>query len=165
MSRLPFAVAVALVLFSCGSDEVCELRDCEEELRVKFRVDESWYTAPYEITVVSGKQTLRCFPLFPEGAGGWGGEGGAPSVVGSDCEGDLPFTKFEPPVLFLSGTPKSVDVTLEVEGETWIEQKLTPVYAPFYPNGEECEPVCQQATVIALPQLKIKSSGVAPRAW
>src|SRR5690606_39595944 len=46
-------------------------------------------------------------------------------------------------VLILSGTPKSVEVTLEVEGETWFSKELTPVYAPFYPNGEACEPVCR----------------------
>lgn len=149
MDRPPFLLSAALLLAACGSDAVCTLRDCDEELRVNFRGDESWSSVPYEITAVSGEQTLRCFPLFEEG-GALGGGAGAPSIVGSECEGDLPFTKFDPPVLILSGTPKSVEVTLEVEGKPWFSKELTPVYAPFYPNGEACEPVCQQAAVTAL---------------
>jgi hypothetical protein len=151
MARLPFSMSVALLVVACGSDEVCESRECEDELRVNFRGNAVWSLVPYEITVTSGKQTLRCFPLFlGDGAGGLAGGAGAPSIVGAVCEGDLPFTSIDPPVLILSGNPPSVQVTLEVEDETRFSKKLTPVYAPFYPNGEKCEPVCRQAAVTAL---------------
>lgn len=149
--RRSMASASAFLFFvACGGDDVCGPAECVDELRVNFRGDDSWMTRNYELTVESDGQTLRCFPVFEEAQAGAAGSAGAPGSIGAKCEGDLPFSSFDPPRLILAVTPDSVDVTLIVEGDTWFSRELTPVYDGFRPNGEGCEPECQQGAVTVL---------------
>lgn len=45
------------------------------------------------------------------------------------------------------GTPASVDVSLERDGDTLVEETHELSYEEARPNGPECEPLCRQASV------------------
>jgi hypothetical protein len=49
-------------------------------------------------------------------------------------------------VFFENQTPATVTVTITWQGTTLTKQ-FTPVYKESQPNGEDCPPVCRQATV------------------
>lgn len=47
----------------------------------------------------------------------------------------------------VAGAPPALDVILTRDGVQLLAQSLAPTYVRTTPNGEDCDPVCQQASV------------------
>jgi hypothetical protein len=45
------------------------------------------------------------------------------------------------------GTPRELRIVQSVDGVVLLDQSLSPTYKLARPNGPDCEPVCQQASV------------------
>lgn len=51
------------------------------------------------------------------------------------------------PIAFEDFTPDHVVIEIEVDGVIVFEGSFEPEYEAVYPNGPDCEPVCQQGLV------------------
>jgi hypothetical protein len=52
-----------------------------------------------------------------------------------------------PSGLHIEGSPRTVGLQLESDGNALADEQLEPEYHRVYPNGKECGGACQQAVV------------------
>lgn len=133
---------------------VCTKMGCGSGFRVALDVD-VWPSGRYVFTVESdgGGRTV-CeggLPLNSCELGGNikcdGGEGPNPRGVQIGEFGcDLPAGKQRWDNIQIEGVPKSVSVSIQVNGSDFASASFTPEYETLTPNGVKCGPVCEQGS-------------------
>lgn len=96
----------------------------------------------YVVTVTVGERIGTCTLVIVETA--------AESERSNECTGDVPielgstddFTGFT-----INEAPETVHVVVTLDGATVYDETVTPEYTTSQPNGPDCPPVCQSASV------------------
>ena len=119
---------------------------CSDGLNVAFSVNQP---GTYSFNLVADGEATTCgatLPLPPcdQQAGGCSRQNVTLGLSG--CA--LPSAEHSLEGITLTGVhPTSMEVFVSRDGEEIAHQTFTPTYATVAPNGEECGPVCSQATV------------------
>lgn len=153
---------------SCGNHS-CNLVGCVSGVQVSARTaDGTWPNGAYTLTITHDGTTHSCALNLPEDRPATG------AVAEWSCEPTLGFlgatfdqdatceehrtadaiTHSCTPIpdhytarALVQGTPENVTAALARDGTTLVEKSVAPSYTDHYPNGEDCEPVCQGASI------------------
>lgn len=151
-------VAAVFAVVGCES-KVCTLRGCTDQFSATLsRADGSFPSGAHQIDVTADGVTMSCTFSFMGGGVVATCPSGLDVTVGpaTTCSeirmGDTVSLRCDPipgqfiERLTLRGTPRALRVLQSVAGVTLLDQAMAPIYEAAYPNGPECEPVCQQAS-------------------
>lgn len=149
------SVGVAVVLgwgaLGCGAFDTgglaCTEMGCEDGLEVAFSLTEP---GSYTVEVIADGQLTTCSGTLPLPAcdAPSGPTCSSPDVLlgASGCA--LPEAQHALGGISLLGKhPAMVEVVVERDGTELGRQTFTPSYVRLAPNGEECGPICNRASV------------------
>lgn len=136
-SFLPLAALAAIASLAPACTTTCTDLACEDRLAFVFD-----RTAPldYTVTVTVGGATGTADCT----AAAHPGEEGPFRVELSNGVG---FVECSTESLILIAAPTQASITITYADGTNTNATAKPAYEEFYPNGEDCEPVCQQTEV------------------
>ena len=157
-------VVASLAMAGCESKS-CALRGCSNQFSATLsRADGSFPAGAHRVDIIADGVTMSCAFNFagsgvvatcPSGLDVTVGpaetcmEFRSGNGVGYRCD-PIPGQFIER--LTLRATPSQMRVVQSVDGVALLDQAMAPTYEAAYPNGPECEPVCQQATAtLSLP--------------
>ena len=142
-------LAAALLAASCGN-RACTLIGCGNGLTIDFRqVDSStWQDGDWrlEMTTPSGEYATCDFQI----------PAGDAALSGQACDGPLSLEFSSDGTRLVEATswrsspdevPRNFDITLIRDSSEVASQSFEPDYTESRPNGEDCPPVCAQASV------------------
>lgn len=157
----PFQLLLALLatpILACGGTSEsppaggCTQIGCEDGLTIEFSAKQP---GAYTFDIVADGQTITCnatLPLPPCSSPPTPNCSVAGvSLTESGCA-LVPSAHSLEGLYFYDMHPKSVEVTVLRDGAEVARQTFAPAYKTVAPNGVECGPVCEQATVsLAVP--------------
>ena len=146
-----FTVLSGTVLTSCSSAWTgmeCTAAGCSDGLVVRVTPAAPWPQGAYRFVIEADGVTTTCTGTLPLG-------GCATRAITCDREGvsitesgcALPPSAHGFGDLTLPGTPESIRIQVQRDGETVGDQTFTPAYQTSQPNGPSCPPVCTNASV------------------
>lgn len=163
------ATFVALVASSSCGNHSCTTAGCLSGVGISVRTsDGTWADGAYTLTITHDGTPHTCVLNLPEDRLGPGsltewsceptlGVPGASFPQDATCEEHrtadaisqscTPIPDHYTVEAFVQGTPKNVTIALTRDGTTLLDQSVAPSYSDNYPNGKDCEPVCQGASV------------------
>lgn len=161
LARLAALVLGASILpcAACAS-KACPLVGCDNAFSAQISVSVSGVPAgTHTVTVTVDGVTTSCSFQFPPDAAtlarGVTCSGSAyvgltaaqtcQSAGGSETCQPVPGQYVESVTVF--GTPQSIQVQQTVGGTVVLDEDLTPSYQSYQPNGPDCPPTCQEASV------------------
>lgn len=141
----------ATTLTSCGGalpEHACTEIGCSDGLVVRVTPAAPWPQGAYRFVVEADGVTTTCTGTLPLG-------GCATRAITCDREGvsitesgcALPPSAHGFGDVVLPGTPASIRIQVQRDGETVGEQTFTPAYQTSQPNGPGCPPICTNASV------------------
>jgi len=152
-------LVLALVSTACGDDrnqgpgfgggdddQACTAMACSDGLDIAFSVKQA---GTYSFNLVADGEVTTCgatLPLPPcdQPAGGCSRQNVTLGLSG--CA--LPTAEHSLEGISLTGVhPTSMEVFVSRDGEEIAHDMFSPTYQTLSPNGEECGPICSQATV------------------
>jgi len=129
-----------------GPGDACTAIGCDDGLTIQFSVSEP---GAYLFNIVADGATISCSATLPfPDCSSPGSTCGDPRVqlAASGCA--LAPAEHSLEGLFMSGmVPESVSVLATRDGVEIASQTFTPAYQTTAPNGEECGPICTNASV------------------
>jgi hypothetical protein len=152
--------AIGAIVAGCGTDTTggdtsgpqgCTLIGCASSFQVEF-VRPSWPAGSVEIVVTADGTTTTCTVTLPYASCDNVVQCDKPNpdfiVEASGCA--LPAAQHSiTGVAWPTTNPKDVTITVNQDGMMLGMQTFAPTYEMSRPNGPDCEPVCNQATMPA----------------
>ena len=133
-------LAILLGNLACEETKVCSLIGCVDQASITVR-RANGALSPLGVEIeVDGSRVTCAAPLPSNSARGACDD---PAVF--VAHHDLRDGRTDQVITFV-GTPQRVAVTLKAAGDVVAQQSFEFRYAPARPNGDGCDPVCQQAT-------------------
>jgi hypothetical protein len=141
---VPGVALAALALLSC--DHACTQIGCGAAFSVEFQ-RAAWTAGDYVITVTADGQTTECTATLPLDCAAPPPCGDAAGLILIQDGCALAASEHKlGGVEFLDGqAPTSVNVRVEQDGALLGEAVYAPAYTESRPNGDDCEPTCNQA--------------------
>jgi len=160
-----FAVVLIAPLGACGdsSDDeplACTDVGCSDGVHLEVReARDAWPAGDYTVEISAGGDSHRCTATLPNPSP-WTAESTTfkcdrtslsasfRPTQGCDDERDGGTDGVTCGVLALEvpGTPSSVQVQIDRDGQSILDESVQPKYREMRPNGEGCEPVCERSS-------------------
>ena len=135
------------LLLLCACDAfppvACTEIGCSDGLTIELNAREGAFTpGTYTVAAVSDVDEACSFTIggaddCAEGAG---------CVTESSCEAGFVLETGDDQVVFLLGSPDSLTLTVDRDGEILLEETFAPEYVETQPNGKNCPPTCRNAS-------------------
>jgi hypothetical protein len=140
-------------LLGCGGDELggeCTLIGCADGLTIEFLQQQP---GAYTVELVADGETITCNATLPLPACS---ELPSESCSRSDVTLFQSGCGLEPlhhsiNGVSFTGNPSTVEIRVERDGTEVASDTFEPAYQRSAPNGEECGPICNNATVTLSP--------------
>lgn len=170
MKNLLLGLCMTWCVTGCSQNRACTEIGCLDSASLRLQTaDNHWEDGDYELTVVVGDTSTACSFSLPDDFPSTG----SPQPL--TCDASI---GYEVPVLSqvhtctetqtddavsqsctpvadeytleigLPGTPSSVEIQLERDGATLVDDTQALSYKETRPNGPGCGPVCRQASVV-----------------
>jgi hypothetical protein len=145
---LPCLVTFTLVAVSCssgnGGGRDCTAIGCQSGLTVAFS-NPLRQAGTYTFSVELDGQVVSCETALPFSSCSGTSGCSVPNVFLARSGCALPAEQHEVTGLRVLSVARTVGVTIEHDGTQIASETFTPSYVRSQPNGEGCEPVCEQA--------------------
>jgi hypothetical protein len=152
------------------SQHSCTEIGCRDSASLSLQTaDNHWTSGDYELTIVAGDTSTTCTFRLPEDLPPMGSPKplNCDPSIGSDVsvlsqvytctetrtkdavsQSCTPVADEYTLEVMLPGTPSDVVLRLDRDGTTLVDQTQALTYKESRPNGPDCGPVCQQASVV-----------------
>lgn len=148
------ALFALFALAGCESEGTqCTLIGCQDGLQVQLQHSSQWPTGDYTVQVTLDNQPpVSCTVSLPFASVTAAATCSSADVQLQTAGQALSADQHALTGLWIRTTPAKVQLVLQHNTATLLDQTLQPTYQTSRPNGPDCEPECTQATAsVAVP--------------
>jgi hypothetical protein len=161
-----WALALVAPLGACGDSSdpeplVCTLIGCRDGVHLVVRAArDAWRAGDYSVEISAGEDSLTCTATLPSASQSTlenatlkcdrdSAFGFLSRTEGCDDErdGGTDGVRCGTLEIEVPGTPSSVQVRIDRNGEAILNESWQPKYRESHPNGRGCGPICERSSI------------------